>query len=156
VVAELLPAAAEQPGIVIADATNSDALHVMASHTQVLLNLVGPYAQTGEGVVQVCIANGTHYIDLTGEPFWVQQLIARAATARRERRDGGIAVVQPQRGGRAAEIRASALRKLIDWPTRSRRPFLPQHPDQKAAQPQRSNGEPRCRRGPEALCTLQR
>ncbi|MBW8829967.1 MAG: saccharopine dehydrogenase NADP-binding domain-containing protein [Burkholderiales bacterium] len=77
VVAELLPAVAEQPGIVVADATNSEALHVMASRTQVLLNLAGPYAQTGEGVVQACIANGTHYIDLTGETFWIQQLITR-------------------------------------------------------------------------------
>jgi len=77
IVAELLPAAAEQPGIVVADATNSDALHAMASRTRVLLNLAGPYAQTGEGVVQACIANGTHYIDLTGETFWIQQLIAR-------------------------------------------------------------------------------
>src|SRR5437762_1368727 len=38
----------------------------------------------GEGIgmaskafVQACIGQGTHYLDLSGETFWVQQLIAR-------------------------------------------------------------------------------
>jgi short subunit dehydrogenase-like uncharacterized protein len=76
-ITELVPAAAERPGIVVADANDTDALHAMASKTQVLLNLAGPYAHTGENVVQACIANAAHYIDLSGETFWVQQLIAR-------------------------------------------------------------------------------
>lgn len=76
-VAELVPPLAEQPGVIVADANNLDALQAMAAQAKVLLNLAGPYALTGEGVVQACIANGTHYLDLTGETFWVQQLIAR-------------------------------------------------------------------------------
>src|SRR6267142_6173474 len=50
-VAELVPSAAEQPGIVVADANYVDSLHAMAAQTQVLLNLAGPYARTGEAVV---------------------------------------------------------------------------------------------------------
>ena len=49
----------------------------LAAQTSVLLNLAGPYAPSGEAVVQACIGQGTHYLDLSGETFWVQQLIAR-------------------------------------------------------------------------------
>lgn len=76
-VTELVPLPAEQPGVIVADANSVDALQRLAAQTDVLLNLAGPYALTGEAVVQACIAHGTHYLDLTGETFWVQQLIAR-------------------------------------------------------------------------------
>lgn len=76
-VTELVPLPAEQPGVIVADANDVDALQRLAAQTDVLLNLAGPYALTGEAVVQACIAHGTHYLDLTGETFWVQQLIAR-------------------------------------------------------------------------------
>jgi len=77
VIAERVPAAVEPPAIVVADVTNLESLQAMAAQTQVLLNLAGPYAIGGEAVVQACIANGTHHLDLSGETFWVQQLIAR-------------------------------------------------------------------------------
>jgi len=68
---------APKPGVLLADTTDAESLNTLASQTRVLLNLAGPYALTGEAVVQACIANGTHYLDLTGETFWVRQLIAR-------------------------------------------------------------------------------
>lgn len=77
VVRELVPAAATPPGIVVADALRPESLPALASQTAVLLNLAGPYALTGEAVVQACIAHGTHHLDLTGETFWVRQLIER-------------------------------------------------------------------------------
>ncbi|HZT54940.1 MAG TPA: saccharopine dehydrogenase NADP-binding domain-containing protein [Burkholderiaceae bacterium] len=77
VVAEQVPAGAAQPGVVIADADQPDTLHALAAQTSVLLNLAGPYALTGEAVVQACIAQGTHHLDLAGETFWVRQLIER-------------------------------------------------------------------------------
>ena len=76
-VAELVPAAAVQPGIVPADVLDLASLQNLAAQTSVLLNLAGPYALNGEAVVQACIAQGTHHLDLSGETFWVQQLIAR-------------------------------------------------------------------------------
>src|SRR5262249_4902864 len=75
--AELVPPAIEQPGVVVADVTGLESLQAMAAQAQVLLNLAGPYAGGGEAVVQACIANGAHHLDLSGETFWVQQLIAR-------------------------------------------------------------------------------
>ena len=77
VIREMVPATAVQPGIVIADADDSESLQALAAQTTVLLNLAGPYALTGEAVVQACIAQGTHHLDLTGETFWVRQLIER-------------------------------------------------------------------------------
>ena len=76
-VAELVPTASTQPGIVVADVNDLDSLQKLAAQTSVLLNLAGPYAPSGEAVVQACIGQGTHYLDLSGETFWVQQLIAR-------------------------------------------------------------------------------
>jgi len=76
-VSELVPASAAQPGIVVADASDHEALHALAGKTRVVLNLAGPYARHGEAVVQACIAKGAHYLDLSGETFWVQRLIAR-------------------------------------------------------------------------------
>jgi short subunit dehydrogenase-like uncharacterized protein len=74
---ELVPAARERPSVIVADAPNVESMHAMAAQAAVLLNLAGPYAVSGESAVQACIANGTHHIDLSGETFWVQQLIAR-------------------------------------------------------------------------------
>ena len=68
---------AAKPGVLLADTTDIESLNTLASQTKVLLNLAGPYALTGEAVVQACITNGTHYLDLTGETFWVRQLIER-------------------------------------------------------------------------------
>jgi short subunit dehydrogenase-like uncharacterized protein len=69
--------AAAKPGVLLADTTDVESLHTLAAQTRVLLNLAGPYALTGEAVVQACIAHGTHCLDLSGETFWVRQLVAR-------------------------------------------------------------------------------
>src|SRR5438132_11996252 len=76
-VAELVPPTVEQPAIVAADTTNLESLQAMAAPARVVLNLAGPYAVGGEPVVQACIAQGTHHLDLSGETFWLQQIIAR-------------------------------------------------------------------------------
>jgi len=68
---------AAKPGVLLADTTDPESLDTLASQARVLLNLAGPYALTGEAVVQACIARGSHYLDLTGETFWVRQLIER-------------------------------------------------------------------------------
>ena len=68
---------APKPGVLLADTTDAESLHTLASQTRVLLNLAGPYALTGEAVVAACIAHGTHHLDLAGETFWVRQMIAR-------------------------------------------------------------------------------
>jgi short subunit dehydrogenase-like uncharacterized protein len=63
--------------VLLADTTDAASLATLAAQTRVLLNLAGPYALTGEAVVQACIDHGTHHLDLTGETFWVRQLVER-------------------------------------------------------------------------------
>ncbi len=72
---EMLPPGARAPRIIVADARDTAALQAMARQTKVLFNLAGPYHATGDAVVAACIAAGTHYLDLTGETFWMQRLV---------------------------------------------------------------------------------
>jgi short subunit dehydrogenase-like uncharacterized protein len=67
------PALAGLP-LIKADAGDPDALHAMASATQVVITTVGPYVHYGEPVVAACAAAGTDYVDLTGEPEFVDRM----------------------------------------------------------------------------------
>ena len=63
----------------------------MASRARVVLNLCGPYTLHGQPVIEACVANGAHYVDLTGEiPFVRQMIDAYDARAR----EAGVKVVQ--------------------------------------------------------------
>jgi short subunit dehydrogenase-like uncharacterized protein len=50
------------------------ALKAMAASTQVVITTVGPYLKYGEPVVAACAAAGTDYVDLTGEPEFVDRM----------------------------------------------------------------------------------
>jgi short subunit dehydrogenase-like uncharacterized protein len=72
--------------VLIADSGNQASVDAVVSRTRVVLNTAGPFARYGTPVVDACVRFGTHYADITGEAFWVQQLIAqyhdRAAAGR--------------------------------------------------------------------------
>jgi short subunit dehydrogenase-like uncharacterized protein len=59
------------PAIVIADSTDPDSLRTMAASTRVVISTVGPYLRHGEPLVAACAAAGTDYLDLAGEPEFV-------------------------------------------------------------------------------------
>jgi short subunit dehydrogenase-like uncharacterized protein len=61
--------------LIVADATDPESLDAMAKRTQVVLTTVGPYQLYGNEVLSACIANGTDYTDLSGEPVWMRQKI---------------------------------------------------------------------------------
>ncbi|KAF8870481.1 Saccharopine dehydrogenase-domain-containing protein [Infundibulicybe gibba] len=42
---------------------------------RVVLNTVGPYWTWGTNVVRACVAQGVHYVDLTGETVWIKEMI---------------------------------------------------------------------------------
>jgi short subunit dehydrogenase-like uncharacterized protein len=42
----------------------------------VVLNLCGPYTLHGRPVIEACVANGAHYVDLTGEIPFVTEILA--------------------------------------------------------------------------------
>jgi short subunit dehydrogenase-like uncharacterized protein len=73
---EVGPAAA-QAGIVVADAADAAALTALAAQTRVVLSTAGPFALFGSALVAACVAQRTHYVDITGETPWVRGLIDR-------------------------------------------------------------------------------
>jgi short subunit dehydrogenase-like uncharacterized protein len=68
---------AENAGIVVADAHDKTALDKLAKSAKVVLSTVGPFALYGTNLVEACVNNGTHYVDITGETPWVHGLIAK-------------------------------------------------------------------------------
>ena len=55
----------------------------MAERTRVVISTVGPYQLYGSPLVEACVATGTGYVDLCGEPGWMREMIeAHEAAAR--------------------------------------------------------------------------
>jgi len=74
--AGIRPELAELP-LLTADSTDSVRLHELAGQTRVLASTVGPYLRYGEPLVAACAAAGTDYLDLTGEPEFVDTMYLR-------------------------------------------------------------------------------
>jgi short subunit dehydrogenase-like uncharacterized protein len=70
------PALAELP-LIEADVGNRRSIDALAQSAGVVISTVGPYIQYGEPVVAACAAAGTDYIDLTGEPEFVDLMWLR-------------------------------------------------------------------------------
>ena len=74
-----------------ADLGDTASLSSMASRAKVVLDLVGPYAEYGRPVIEACVSEGAHYVDLSGEIPFVSDVIvdfgARAEQA-------GVKIVQ--------------------------------------------------------------
>ncbi len=71
--AEKHPGLAELP-LVVADSTDPASLKALAESTRVVITTVGPYLAYGEPLVAACAAAGTDYVDLTGEPEFVDRM----------------------------------------------------------------------------------
>lgn len=71
--ARLGPGAAEVP-LLRADVTDPDSLRSVAEAAKVVITTVGPYIRYGEPLVAACAAAGTDYVDLTGEPEFVDRM----------------------------------------------------------------------------------
>ncbi|MBP0937160.1 saccharopine dehydrogenase NADP-binding domain-containing protein [Streptomyces goshikiensis] len=66
------PACADLP-LLRADARDTGALRELAASTRVLATTVGPYIWHGAELVAACAEAGTDYLDLTGEPEFVDR-----------------------------------------------------------------------------------
>ncbi len=75
------PVLAELP-LLHADATDPASLADVAARTRVVATTVGPYLTHGAALVAACAAAGTDYVDLTGEPEFVDRMyVEHHATA---------------------------------------------------------------------------
>src|SRR3954466_1399623 len=76
-----LEALSERLGIDVpllhADVTDDASLRSVAESTRVVITTVGPYVTYGEPLVAACAAAGTDYVDLTGEPEFVDRMYLR-------------------------------------------------------------------------------
>ncbi|HEY2637344.1 MAG TPA: saccharopine dehydrogenase NADP-binding domain-containing protein [Solirubrobacteraceae bacterium] len=61
----------------IADSADPGSLRELAESTRVVITTVGPYISYGEPLVAACAAAGTDYVDLTGEPEFVDLMYVR-------------------------------------------------------------------------------
>ena len=79
--AEINPACAHL-SLIEADSADFASLQRMVKQTKVVITTVGPYIQYGEPLVHACAEAGTDYVDLTGEPEFVDRMLhAYAETA---------------------------------------------------------------------------
>lgn len=74
--------AAQQPRwralpLLAADSGDVDSLARIAAQARVVITTVGPYLAHGEPLVAACAAAGTDYVDLTGEPEFVDRMWLR-------------------------------------------------------------------------------
>src|SRR4051812_5189566 len=56
-----------------ADVSDRASVEDVARNTRILITTVGPYVTYGECVVAACAEHGTDYLDLTGEPEFVNR-----------------------------------------------------------------------------------
>ncbi len=73
----LLEPGARYPALFEADVERPEALRELAAGTRVLISTVGPYVRYGEPAVAACADTGTDYVDLTGEPEFVDTTYVR-------------------------------------------------------------------------------
>jgi len=75
---------------IVADVSNSDSLQAMARQGKVVINCVGPYRFFGEKVVKACVTEGTHHVDVSGEPQYLENMQLKY---HKEAEDKGVYVV---------------------------------------------------------------
>ena len=77
-------------GQIVANTTDQASVDSMARQARVVLTTVGPYAQLGEPLVKACLSAGADYLDITGEPTFVNRIRDRYDA---EARDAGVLVI---------------------------------------------------------------
>ncbi|MFF9165954.1 MULTISPECIES: saccharopine dehydrogenase family protein [unclassified Streptomyces] len=74
----------ERIGVLRADVADAASLRALAEHARVVATTVGPYIRYGEQVVAACADTGADYLDLTGEPEFVDLMYVRHDARARE------------------------------------------------------------------------
>ncbi|KAM9840539.1 saccharopine dehydrogenase-like oxidoreductase [Aulostomus maculatus] len=60
--------------VIVADVSVEESLAIMCQQGLVILNCVGPYRFYGEPVVKACVEGGAHYVDICGEPQFLERM----------------------------------------------------------------------------------
>ncbi|MEU2523034.1 MULTISPECIES: saccharopine dehydrogenase family protein [Streptomyces] len=74
----------EKAGLLRADVSDPATLRALAEQARVVATTVGPYVEYGEELVAACADTGADYVDLTGEPEFVDLMYVRHDARARE------------------------------------------------------------------------
>ncbi|KAL2137178.1 hypothetical protein VTI74DRAFT_7725 [Chaetomium olivicolor] len=108
-----------QPAVEICSLTD-DELSALSKKTFILITTVGPYGKFGSHAFAACAANGTHYLDVTGEVPFVAAMLKQHESAAK----ASGALMFPQIGVESAPADlvtfslASFIRSHFNSPTR--------------------------------------
>lgn len=58
----------------VVNANDISTVKNMCEHAKIVMNCVGPYRFTGEEIVKQCLAAGTHHLDVSGEPEFLERI----------------------------------------------------------------------------------
>lgn len=72
--------------VIVADAFDVKALNNLCKDAEVILTTAGPYHKYGSNLVSACIKQSCHYIDITGESFWIKDQIEKHDKEAREKK----------------------------------------------------------------------
>ncbi|XP_060802021.1 saccharopine dehydrogenase-like oxidoreductase isoform X1 [Amyelois transitella] len=76
--------------IIVADISDEKSLKDMCSQGKVLVNCCGPYRLYGEPVVRAAIEAKTHYVDVSGEPQFIETVQLKYSA---QARDAGVYII---------------------------------------------------------------
>lgn len=77
-------------GMVIADIHDTESIKSMCERAKLVINCVGPYFLLGRPVIEGCLAAKCHYLDISGEPLFMEQM---EADYHQKAEDLGIVIV---------------------------------------------------------------
>ena len=109
-------------GVIVCDVKDELSLLEMAGRGKLLLNCVGPYRFSGEAVVKACIAKGTHHVDVSGEPQFLETM---QLLYHKKAEEKGIYVVGACGFDSVpSDVGASLVHKAMDGPVNSIETYL--------------------------------
>ncbi len=73
-VRDLIGAPTDTP-LIVANSDDPASMKALVESTRVVITTVGPYQLYGEPLLAACVAAGTDYTDLCGEPAWMRQMV---------------------------------------------------------------------------------
>ncbi|RZC41854.1 Saccharop dh domain containing protein [Asbolus verrucosus] len=60
--------------VIIANVEDEESLNAMARKARIIINCCGPYRFYGEPVIKACVEEGTHHVDVSGEPQYMEKM----------------------------------------------------------------------------------
>ncbi|KAL2717694.1 saccharopine dehydrogenase-like oxidoreductase isoform X2 [Vespula squamosa] len=80
----------ENVPIIIADIKDEESIKKMVERARVLINCCGPFVYYGEPIIKACIAAKAHYVDVTGETLFIEEMELKYNKAAQ---DAGIYII---------------------------------------------------------------